>query len=240
MKRIIKGHEPASFIQFKRENEKAGVKLRYDTHLGSEQRIPIKKALLKEQGYICAYTLKRVSLDTCHIEHLKPEELCRQHIEEEKETVSDLDYSNMVVCFPKEAPKGIPKEKYFGAIKKDDNWENDGNGYVLPLQMNCEDHFHYTKSGEVQGLSGRGENTVVLLALDHPILIEERKKAIESFIGKSSPLKKAKTTQAISTIEDKIENDKYIEFCIPLKHALKEHLVYLDKIEKKLKYARKK
>lgn len=240
MKRIIKGNEPASFIQFKQENERAGIRLRYDTHLGSTQRTPIKEALLKEQGYICAYTLKRISKDTCHIEHLKPEELCRMHMEEGVETVSDLDYSNMVACFPKDAPKGIDKEKYFGAIKKDDKWENDGNDYVLPLQDNCEANFKYNKLGQVQGTTDKGKRTVALLALDHPVLIEERKKAIESFIGKPYPLKKAKTTQAISDIEDKIEKDKYIEFCIPLKHALKEHLVYLDKVEKKLKYARKK
>lgn len=240
MKRIIKGHEPASFIQFKQENEKAGVKLRYDTDLGSGERKPIKEALLLEQGYICAYTLKRISLDTCHIEHLKPEELCRKHMEEDVATVSDLDYNNMVACFPKEAPKGIPKEKYFGAIKKDDNWGNNGSDYVLPLQTNCEDHFRYNKLGGVQGTTGRGRNTVSLLALDHPVLIEERKRAIESFIGESAPIKKAKTEQAISQIENKIEGDKYIEFCIPLKHALMEHLVYLNKLERKLKYAKKK
>lgn len=239
MKRIIKGQEPASFIQFKQENEKAGVKLRYDTHLGSEQRTPIKKALLKEQGYICAYTLKRIALESCHIEHLKPEELCRNHMADEVETVTDLDYGNMVACFPKEAPKGIRKEKYFGAIKKDDTWMNDGNDYILPLHPNCEDHFKYNKSGGVQGTSEKGRNTVTLLTLDHDILVEERKKAIESFIGKSNPIKKVKTTQAIREIEQ-LNNGKFIEFCIPLKHALMEHLAYLDKIEKKLKYARKK
>jgi len=239
MKRIIKGQEPASFIQFKQENEKAGIKIHYDIHLGKDEREPIKKALLKEQGYICAYTLKRIYLDTCHIEHLKPEELCRKHMADGVETVSDLDYGNMVACFPIKAPKGISKEKYFGAIKKDDKWENDGNDYVLPLQANCEDNFKYNKSGEVQGTTNKGRTTVSLLALDHPILIEERKKAIESFIGKSSPLKKAKTIQAISDI-DQLNNDKYIEFCIPLKHALNEHLIYLDKVERKLKYVRKK
>ena len=213
--------------------------MRYDTHLGSEQRTPIKKALLKEQGYICAYTLKRIAVESCHIEHLKPEELCRKHIEQGIATVSDLDYGNMVACFPKEAPKGIQKEKYFGAIKKDDNWINDGADYILPLQANCENHFQYNKSGGVQGTSEKGRNTVTLLALDHPILIEERKKAIESFIGKSNPIKKVKTTQAIREI-DQLDNGKFIEFCIPLKHALEEHLIYLNKIEKKLKYAKKK
>lgn len=239
MKRIIKGQEPASFIQFKQANEKAGVKLRYDTHLGARQRVPIKQALLKEQGFICAYTLKRISEDSCHIEHLKPEEVCRKHLEEGKDTVSDLDYINMVACFPKDAPKGMPKEKYFGAIKKDDNWENDGNDYILPLQPNCEDHFQYSISGEVRGVSASGANTVTLLALDHEILTEERKRAIESFIGVFKPIRKVKTIQAISEI-DVLENGRYVEFCIPLKHALKEHLVYLDKIEKKLKFAKKK
>jgi uncharacterized protein (TIGR02646 family) len=239
MKRIIKGQEPASFIQFKQENEKAGVQLRYDTDLGSGERKPIKEALLKEQGYICAYTLKRISLDTGHIEHLKPEELCRKHMKEGVATVSDLDYNNMIACFPKEAPKGISKEKYFGAVKKDDHWENNGNDYVLPLQANCEDHFQYNKLGGVKGNTDRGRNTVSLLALDHPVLIEERKSAIESFIGKSAPIKKAKTTQAISEM-DKMVNGKYIEFCISLKHALMEHLVYLNKLEQKLKYAKKK
>ncbi|MBL0047035.1 MAG: hypothetical protein IPP32_02925 [Bacteroidetes bacterium] len=239
MKRIIKGHEPASFIQFKQVNEKAGIQIRYDTHLGSEQKKPIKKALLKEQGYICAYTLKRISLDTCHIEHIKPEELCRQHREAGVETVSDLDYNNMVACFPNKALKGIPKEKYFGAIKKDDNWGNNGLDYVLPLQLNCESNFSYDKNGGVLGTTDRGKNTVSLLALDHVVLIEERKTAIENFIGKSNPIKKAKTTQAILDI-DKLLGDKYAEFCIPIKHALKEHLIYLEKIEKKLKYANKK
>lgn len=163
----------------------------------------------------------------------------QKHIEEGRDTASDLDYINMVACFPKDAPKGMPKEKYFGAIKKDDNWKNDGNDYILPLHPNCEDHFQYSKSGEVRGVSESGARTVALLALDHEILKGERKRAIESFIGVSKPLRKIKTTQAISEI-DALENNRYVEFCIPLKHALKEHLVYLDKIEKKLKFARKK
>jgi len=154
-------------------------------------------------------------------------------------TVSDLDYNNMVACFPKEAPRGIPKEMYFGAIKKNDNWENNGSDYVLPLQANCESNFSYDKSGGVEGTTDRGKNTVSLLALNHVVLIEERKTAIESFIGKDNPIKKAKTTQAILEI-DNLLGDKYTEFCIPIKHALKEHLTYLDKIEKKLKYAKKK
>ncbi|RYJ39655.1 TIGR02646 family protein [Flavobacterium anhuiense] len=239
MKRIIKGNEPASFIKFKQDNAKAGITIRYDNGLGNAERKPIKEALLTEQGFICAYTLKRIDEDSCHIEHLKPEELCRKLMEEGIETVSDLDYSNMVACFPKDAPKGTPKQKYFGAIKKDASWANDGKDYILPLQANCEDHFQYFISGEVKGVTTKGKNTVSLLALDHSTLINERKDAIEAFIGKTNPIRKGKTIQAIAEI-DKRSNGKYVEFCIPLKHALVQHLAFLEKLENKLKYAKKK
>ena len=239
MKRIIKGDEPASYIQTKLQNQKAGVKMRYDENLGAAERIPIKSALLKEQGFICAYTLKRIDLDTCHIEHLKPEELCRKHMEEGIATVSDLDYANMVACFPKDPPKGIPKEKYFGAIKKDDYWDNDGKDYILPIHPNCEDHFTYNKKGEIVGNTANGNNTIKLLALDHKDLVYNRRRAIENFIGVKQPFKKAKTIQAIAEI-DKIQNGKFIEYCIPIKHALNEHLTFLEKLERKLKYVKKK
>ena len=239
MKRIIKGDEPASYIQTKLQNQKAGVKMRYDENLGAAERIPIKSALLKEQGFICAYTLKRIDLDTCHIEHLKPEELCRKHMEEGIATVSDLDYANMVACFPKDPPKGIPKEKYFGAIKKDDYWDNDGKDYILPIHPNCEDHFTYNKKGEIVGNTANGNNTIKLLALDHKDLVYNRRRAIENFIGVKQPFKKAKTIQAIAEI-DKIQNGKFIEYCIPIKHALNEHLKKKKKLERKLKYVKKK
>lgn len=239
MKRIIKGNEPATFIKFKHDNEKAGINVHYDTHLGEDERKPIKNALLKEQGNICAYTLKRISYETSHIEHLKPEELCRQDMKAGRETVSDLDYANMVACFPIKGPKGISSDKYFGAIKKGQTWTNDGQDYILPLLATCEQNFKFNLSGQIEGTTDKGRNTVKLLALDHAILTEERKKAIESFIGKDKPIKKAKTTQAIAEI-DKMENGNFIEFCIPIKHALTEHLAYLEKVEKRLKYIRKK
>ncbi|MDN3605851.1 retron system putative HNH endonuclease [Kaistella yonginensis] len=238
MKRIIKRDEPASYIQIKLKNEKAGVKMRYDKSLGAAERIPIKNALLKEQGFICAYTLKRIELDSCHIEHLKPEELCRKHLEEGIETVSDLDYSNMVACYPKDAPKGVAKQKYFGAIKKDDYWSNDGKDYILPLHPNCENHFTYNKKGEVTGNTANGKNTIELLALDHKQLVYDRKRTIDNFIGVKDPIKKAKTIQALSEI-DKLQNGKFVEYCIPIKHALKEHLNFLQRLEKKMKYMKK-
>ena len=240
MKRIIKGNEPASFIQFKQENERAGIRVYYNTHLGQRETEAIKNSLLVEQGYICAYTLKKINLESCHIEHLKPEGLCRKQMAEGIETVSDLDYSNMVACYPKESTKGISDENYFGAIKKGNTWINDGKDYILPLHSNCEDHFKYDKSGGVLGITHKGKTTVSLLALDHKLLVDERKNSIDAFIYiKNKAISKAKAIQALESI-DKNENGRFREFCIPIKHALIEHLAFLEKLERKLKFARKK
>ncbi|EDM34433.1 hypothetical protein PBAL39_19120 [Pedobacter sp. BAL39] len=235
MKRIIKGHEPASFIQFKQENEKGGVKLRYDESLGSAQRTPIKEALLKEQGYICAYTLKRIALESSHIEHLKPEELCRKQMEEEIVTVSDLDYGNMVACFPKKGLKGIPNEKYFGAIKKDAWWENEGADFISPLREDCEIHFKYNKDGSVEEVTLKGKKTIEVLSLNHDILKHERANAINEFIYKNDkPLNTLQTLHAIENICKK-NKGSFVEFCIPIKHSLDNHLEYLEKVKQKRK-----
>jgi hypothetical protein len=58
-------------------------------------------ALVKEQGEICAYTMKRIDTGTSHIEHIEPQTVCRQN-----EKGSDLDFGNMLACFPRE---GMPR-----------------------------------------------------------------------------------------------------------------------------------
>lgn len=35
-------------------------------------RETILRSLVEEQGWLCAYTGRRIALDRCHIEHLKP------------------------------------------------------------------------------------------------------------------------------------------------------------------------
>lgn len=86
MRKINKGPEP---IKWKQYRKTPGVKY---------QSIPeLRDSLLKEQGYICAYCMRKVphkdknSTEDSRIEHIK----CREKYPEE-----ELVYSNMVICCP--------------------------------------------------------------------------------------------------------------------------------------------
>lgn len=231
MKRIIKGHEPQELLDFKKLNK--NVEVDYNS-LGARERTPIKESLLNEQGFICAYTLKRINFEGSHIEHVKPEELCRQLKRQGVDTISDLDYSNMVACFPKEF-SGSSRKKFYGAYKKDDWWENDGDNFISPLRIDCENHFKYNKDGSVGYLTDKGKKTIEVLNLNHDILKNDRERAINSFIYKDNkPLNQSQTNQAIDSICVKYNNN-YREFCVAIRDALKDHLLFLDRIKKKNK-----
>lgn len=79
MRRIIKGQEPQSWREFR---ETPGVSY--------EAKPELREALIREQGYICAYCMQRISLDReTHIEHMKSR----------KEYPGlQLVYQNMVLC----------------------------------------------------------------------------------------------------------------------------------------------
>ena len=230
MKRIIKGKEPQQLLNFKNANRLAPQNLSY-INLWKAEREPVKKSLLNEQGFLCAYTLKRIDFETCHIEHIKPEELCRKQIEQGEGTLSDLDYKNMVACFPKSGVSGVSKEKYFGAIKKGDWWAGDGKAFVSPLDADCENHFTFNSKGEVHHTTRKGKITIDVLALNHRILVNDRKRAIDEFINRK-PLSKAHAERAIREITQR-RKDGFYEYCVPVKFALQEHIEKLKK--KKIK-----
>lgn len=235
MKRIIKQIEPKELIDFKLENKGTPENLDY-RNLGAKERTPIKAALLREQGYLCAYSMKRISSSNSHIEHIKPESLCRKHKEEGIDTVSDLDYSNMLACFPSDRVKArIP----YGAHEKDDWWINDGRGFISPLIANCEAHFSFDMKGVIFGKTDSGKQTIDILKLDHGTLTADRKRAIEAFIfdKHQKPITKSKAQIAIKEMTN-LQGDKYPEYCICLKFALLEHVVKLEKLTQRKKFIR--
>lgn len=62
-----------------------------------EAKSELRTSLLKEQGYICAYCMRRIpihdanSTETSRIEHIK----CRERYKD-----LEMDYDNMVICCP--------------------------------------------------------------------------------------------------------------------------------------------
>lgn len=90
MRKIFKGEEPAEWIEH-----------RCTPGADYEAIEPLRQALLADQGYICAYCMRRIPAhdkvggcfvpETTRIEHIKSRELYPD---------LKLDYSNMVICCP--------------------------------------------------------------------------------------------------------------------------------------------
>src|SRR5437879_5908380 len=94
MKYIQKHGQPHAYTSWR--NQVKGTAKNNYTELPTALKQSLLAALLAEQGFICAYTMKRVALNTSHIEHIKPETICRAEL-----AGSDLDYENLVACFPR-------------------------------------------------------------------------------------------------------------------------------------------
>lgn len=86
---IEKSIEPIELVNAKRN----GLKSYYE--LTSDTKTVIKKALLQEQGYLCAYCMKRIDLQNTTIEHYIPQ----NPLGIEADDMLSIDYNNMLaVC----------------------------------------------------------------------------------------------------------------------------------------------
>ncbi len=194
-------------------------------------------ALIAEQGALCAYTMKRIETNSAHVEHIKPQSRCRADQPE-----SDLDYDNLVACFPRESLYGRYR---YGAQKKDSWWEDNGREFVSPLHPACEKRFNFDLSGNVSAVKGRsdGLKTIAVLGLNHPSLIDERKRAIEEFVygpAGSEPLSQAHTLRAQQFVCVRDRHGQFCPFCDAIRDALEEHLKFLQRCSRRKKVLRRK
>lgn len=193
-------------------------------------------ALITEQGALCAYTMRRIGADSAHVEHIKPESRCRVDQPE-----SDLDYGNMVACFPRD---GMKKAYRYGAQKKDNWWENDGAGFVSPLHPVCERRFRFDLAGKIVAVANHSAAlaTIQVLALDHASLTEDRKRVIEEFIHGpqgDDPLSPANAQRALQTICHRDRQGLFYEFCVAIRHALEAHLKAIRRLAQRRRAARR-
>lgn len=180
MKHIIKGDEPPKLYDWKAQANE-NWKPTWDNFSG-EPKQATKTALVKEQGYICCYCMKRIDEQASHIEHIIPRSVSGTN------EAQKLDYSNMLASCQ-------------GEDKEDNSPENIGNGtkvktqqlcghfrenwydpvlYISPLETSCEPRFRYYDDGKIKPAPGDlgAETTIKKLRLDYSLLEKNRKKAI--------------------------------------------------------------
>jgi len=195
--------------------------------LQNPEKRHLHQALLQEQGWLCAYTMRRVDEHNSHIEHIKPENLCRA-----ERIGSDLDYDNLIACFP---CIGMGRRYRYGAQEKDSWWENDGAEFISPLHPSCERHFCFDLEGYIKpaGDDNAAMTTINVLRLDHPSLTDDRRRVIQEFVyGEAGvdPISKAQAQRAMGKICSLDASGRFYEFCIAIYHALQEHVDHLNRI----------
>lgn len=233
MKQINKEQQPEALIRWRAENAAIPENLKYNK--GGFPRSAVLGGLLREQGDLCAYTLKQINASSAHIEHLKPQRRCNA---DDAECVAqgkprkheDIAWNNMVACFPS---PNMPRSEY-GAHFKEDWW--DIQLFVSPLSQNCGQRFHYKNDGSV-GAAIAGDaavkETIDHLNLDNDRLRELRKRAIlEAGVH---PLSKVPVT-SIPTLDrlihgwgQRFANHRFAEFCIVLIQAAVQHRAWLQR-----------
>ena len=202
----------------------------------SDQKEQILTGMITEQGGLCAYTMRRIDSSSSHVEHIKPQSRCRTEL-----PGSDLDYTNLVACFPRH---GMKAGFCYGAQLKGNWWDNNGAEFVSPLKPVCEQVFQFKLDGKIEAVGERNEakTTIDVLGLNHKSLTEDRKRAIDEFIyGQSGadPMSAAAVRRARDTICDRRKDGSFNEFCVALRGGLTEHMAVLTKRRQRKRYARK-
>ena len=213
MRQIRKTHPPKALLDWFAVNRELNCS--YGALLGHPAHIELKQYLIREQGFLCAYTGREILGESSHVEHLKPQSLCTGH--------EDVDYRNIVACFP---GNGGDTSHGYGAPVKGDWWEEDL--FVSPLAEDCERRFVFSWSGKISPNPKDhhgAQETIKVLKLDHENLVHLRRKAIHGFFGfdNTKPLSKRDARRLLATMDRPNAEGKLTPFCFVLKPLLAKH-----------------
>lgn len=241
MKKINKGQQPQDLLQWRAANAATPQNLKYGQ--GGFPRRAVLSALLRDQGFLCAYTLKRIATDSAHIEHLKPQCVCEAEDSDRSSNGQaciheDIAWQNLVACFPN---PGAPHPEY-GALVKNDWWDEER--FVSPLAENCEQRFRYRIDGTIEPTVADDEaakETIRRLNLDSPRLRELRHSAILA-VGihpkAPDPIKSpAKVQRLIQGWQQRYADQSFAEFITVLVHAAQQHLDWIQRQTNRRAYA---
>lgn len=227
MRQIQKRIEPQSLTQWRAANQ-VDPNFGYDL-IDTDLRAEVRKTLVLEQGALCAYTGRRIGDDSCHIEHLKPQDQCARG--------EDVAYSNLVACVPAPNVPGLP----YGAHRKG-SWPNAEQEvlFVSPLGPGCETRFTFNLRGEISASSAAdaaATETIKRLGLHHSQLNQLRKAAIDGTLAgrqrQPAALDAKQARQRIASLKAAEQAQGTLEpFCFVLLQALDKQVRRLAAIRK--------
>lgn len=231
MKFIKKGREPSQLRDFKRKNRDLPELLRYDA-LDGDTKQALRQKMLKEQGYLCAYTMAGIARDDdndCHIERIRPQS---------ENEANELDYSNLLMC----AGSGQDREdSEWGAGSKRNASVHESN-FVSPLNPDCEHRLRYGTSGRVAPVSEADKaarRTIDLLALNHRFLIDARRLSLRlQGLGPDArrPLSAAQAERLAQGILRPDRGGHFSPYCVAIKQVAEMYALKIRKLAARLKH----
>lgn len=191
--------------------------------------------IYKEQGGICCYCgAKLLYPDTNYysVEHVKPRSkyielvgeyenlLLSCHISEEKHK----NISDEVLSF------GLTGKEKTAAVRKlihCDEYKEDNEIEISPLDKNCDSRFKYHINGNVSptvSSDSVSQKTIDILNLNCSLLVKQRFAVIDSFIEGENEMDEAQYVEYLNllsnTIMDKDSNGMHKEFCFVIKSVV--------------------
>lgn len=219
----------------------------YDGSLPTEVKTAIRDKRVKDQGYLCAYTMRRIQVINvggqlkfdAHIEHV----VTRTSSKQRGELDETVDYRNLVACVNRTA--NLP----YGASVRGDTIEELP---VHPFQPSCSERFRFHIDGKISGVDAAANQTIVILRLDHSRLSSLRQSKIaERGLGISRSktpgvrrLEKPKVSVAsarrlAAEVLQWDASDRLPEFCVAISQAALEHAERVEKQARRLNFARR-
>lgn len=253
MRTIVKRGQPVELSIWRTERlrnhalpaheRKEGLECDYDALRScAEVLAAVEDRLHEEQGGLCAYTGRGLSLEPAdpsvgaarqvgfHLEHLKP----RKHCTAGPTACygEDADYHNLAACWP--PPNRKSKEPY-GAHPKD-HWPGptEEHLFVSPLRPGCEARFKYDHRGEVAAADPKDAavtTTIDKLVLNHKHLVALRKEAIKGYLaprgvslGVEQARRQLRTLQRDAQNLNRGQRIKLLPFCFAIEPALERYI----------------
>lgn len=137
MRYIQKGKPPESLIQYAKNKDAY-----FD---GFPDKNDIREQLLKDQGYLCGYCMKRLrAASEVKIEHILPQSKLKD------DPRRALDYKIMLgVCYGNEQKNSIGKKRYFQELTCDAHRKNIDLKKANPHNQLCIDKIRYEVDGRI-------------------------------------------------------------------------------------------
>ena len=214
MRKIQKGESPEWFEAWKDNFQcKNARRATYKEDFPDYERRKLRKELLEEQGYICCYCMRRIDINSSHLEHFWPKSRFKN---------LDMDYQNMLVSCEGETTGG----DHCGH-KKDDWYDED---MVIPTDDQIETMFRYALSGEINPAHRGGREAVEKKiirewGLDSFHLERNRRMALEQTeIFDMCDYTEEEVWDIIAYYDGR-QDGKYIEYCNVIIDVMKQEML---------------